>query len=187
MGIYGDELHDCSCSKASDGDSVVGSSPTLTDDSQPHEVITLHPKASLKLKTGEVVVGSSPTLTDEFIDTAVEESRKYAISKGAEYKGMAVIPDIFKVTCGIILLSGYNRLPSEKMYSPDSLDRVQEGLVRTLHPKASLKPKNGEVVVGSSPTLDNLDTFRALDNLFTSMGLLKWLSSRDWWHWYCQV
>ena len=140
---------------------------------------TLHPKASLKPKTGEVVVGSSPTLTDEFIDTAVEESRMYAISKGAEYKGMAVNPYTFKVTCGIILLSGYNRLPSEKMYSPDSLDRVQEGLVRTLHPKASLKPKNGEVVVGSSPTLDSLDTFGPLDNLFTSMGLLKWLSSKE--------
>ena len=33
---------------------------------------------------------------------------------------------------------------------------VQEGLVGTLHPKASLKPKTGEVVVGSSPTLDVL-------------------------------
>ena len=30
---------------------------------------------------------------------------------------------------------------------------VQEGPVGTLHPKASLKPKTGEVVVGSSPTL----------------------------------
>ena len=30
---------------------------------------------------------------------------------------------------------------------------VQEGPVGTLHPKASLKPNTGEVVVGSSPTL----------------------------------
>ena len=30
---------------------------------------------------------------------------------------------------------------------------VEEGPVGTLHPKASLKPKTGEVVVGSSPTL----------------------------------
>jgi len=64
-------------------------------------------------------------LTDEFIDTAVEESKKYAISKGAGKVGTKV------------LLSGYNRLLSEKMYwedSPDSLDRVQEGPVGTLHP-----------------------------------------------------
>ena len=29
---------------------------------------------------------------------------------------------------------------------------MQEGPVGTLHPKASLKPKTGEVLVGSSPT-----------------------------------
>ena len=72
-------------------------------------------------------------LPDSFVQYSVEESKKYGISKGMQHKAAKVNEDTFLCSVGVILLSGYNRLPSRRMYweqSPDTYSQIVSKNIR---------------------------------------------------------
>ena len=55
-------------------------------------------------------------LSDEFIDLTVEESKKYAQQNNQPRKVDKVTHDTVWATMAIILMTGYNSVPSRRMY-----------------------------------------------------------------------
>ena len=72
-------------------------------------------------------------IPDEFIDLAVYESKQYGMQKGYANKAAMVTSDTFLCSIGVILLSGYSRLPSKKMYwqcCPDTFSPLVSDNIR---------------------------------------------------------
>ena len=84
-------------------------------------------------------------MPDSFIQLMVEQSKIYAVQQGSAGKGNYVTPDTLLSALGVLLLSGYNCLPSKKMYweeapdthtpiVPNSIRRdVFEGVLWSIH------------------------------------------------------
>ena len=73
---------------------------------------------------------------------------------------MAVTPDTFLCTIGVILLSGYNQLPSKKMYWEDSPDTTSPLVTR------AIRRDTFEYVLFSTHLCDNQEAQDSDDRFF---------------------